>query len=252
MEKTLEVRWFFPKFPSSAIEHWFELKCPGKLIQKLETREDWYIYPQHDLLKRSLEHLSYSSDPESINLKLRDITSDRKDAAITQSTRAGVLNCISSHLLPPEGDSNLELKLRQQKLGTHQFNRPKFTHYCEGNIEQWCKFSQQELEKFNLEIDVATMTWIGVRKKRKQKIERGVKSELTRLTLASNLLSDREYNWWTIAFEMTQDESGERSPSHFKEVIERTCQTYPEPRLLAVNSYSYSRWLLKHNSTMPS
>ena len=214
MEKTLEVRWFFKELPPTIVEHWFKFECPGKLIEKLEARKDWYACQQHHVLKRSLEHLSYLLDRESVNLKLRQ--------------------------------GNLELKLRQQ-IETHQFDRLQHSYRPKGNIEQWCKFSQQELEELNFNPNLDKIVWIGVEKERIQKIESGVKSELTRLKLDR----DREHRWWTIAFEMTQNDSNMRSYSRFQEIVERACKIYPKPQLLATNSYGYSRWLLESDRTIP-
>ena len=220
MEKTLEVRWFFKELPPTVVEHWFKFKCPGKFVHEIEIRKDWYACQQHYDLRRSLKHLSRSLDRESINFKSRE--------------------------------GNLELKLRQQKLGTHQLYLPQHSYCCEGNIEQWCKFSQQELKELNFNHDTDKIAWIGVEKERQQKVERGVKSELTKLRLDRDRLINSKHRWWTIAFEMSQNESDRRSYSYFTQVVEQACETYPEPQLLATNSYSYSHWLLESDRTIPS
>ena len=216
MEKTLEVRWFFKGFPSTTIEHWFKFECPGKLVN-VEVRKDKYVIQPYNSWARSLEPFANSLDAGSINLKLRN--------------------------------GSLELKLRQQQLETYRFNCRQYSHFGRGNIEQWYKFSQQELKKLNFDPQFNDIVLIGVEKKRQQKIERGVKSELTKLGLDS----DRPTNcqrWWTIAFEMTQNDGARRSLAHFKEVIEQACKTYPQSQLLATNSYGYSSWLLKGDRTI--
>ena len=236
MEKTLEVRWFFEGLSPTIVEDWFKFECPGKLVREVEKRKDWYACQQHSDWQQSLEHLSPSLDPKSINLKLRD-------RAVEEFSQ-------NSYCEGNQGD--LELKLRQEKLGTHQFARSKHSLRCEGNIEQWCKFSQKELEKLNFRPDFPKITWVGVEKERRKRIERDVKSELTKLKLDRDGVIDCKSCWWTIAFEMTQKNGDGRSLDRFKEVVEQACKTCPEPQLLAINSYGYSHWLLERNFTILS
>ena len=210
METTLEVRWFVQGIPPAAVQHWFNFECSGKLLGKLETREDLYACFQSDRLHDFARFSSQQLIPEAVNLKLRQ--------------------------------GNLELKLRQQEFGNHRFSQVKHLHTCEGKVEQWHKFDRQELKDFSLlngdlpnELD-----WVSVHKERKQKIEQGVKSELTRLKI------NRQY-WWSVAFEMTQEHS-EQKDSCFEKVVKRACQTYAGSELLAINSYGYSQWLLRFSA----
>lgn len=206
METTLEVRWFLRGMPPAVVQRWFRLECPGKMLEKTEVRKDWYACQQSDyfdLLKRFSSHVL---NREEINLKLRQ--------------------------------GNLELKLRQQNFGTYGFGHLKQSHTCTGKVEQWCKLNEQKLRDFALTIDsLGKIGWIGIEKEREQKIDRGVKSELTWLKIDGD-------RWWTVAFEMTQDRDRQRD-SCFKEVVENACQTYYGPKLSASNSYGYSHWLLE-------
>ena len=213
METTLEVRWFFEGMPPAVVQHWFRLECPGKRLETTEIRKDWYaaIDRKHlDLLKKCLSNVL---SREQVNLKLRQ--------------------------------ENLELKLRQQEFGTYRFSSSK-PRPCDGKIEQWCKLDEEELLNFALPPNLQHETdWIGVEKEREQKIEQGVKSELTWLKI------DRE-SWWTIAFEMTRNKFDKQQDSRFQNVVERACQAYYGPQLLATNSFGYSHWLLESvPQTMP-
>ena len=128
-------------------------------------------------------------------------------------------------------EGNLELKLRQQQLETEKFGN------WQGKIEQWSKLSKPELEQLLIAPPVKK-DWIQVIKERKQKIQHNVKSELTRLSIDRN-------SWYSIAFEMPQDNSDEQLP-HFKQIVNdcalsafKTLQLFPQ------NSYSYSQWIEK-------
>ena len=99
MEKTLEVRWFFQGMPSSIVQRWFRLQCPGKLFET-QTRTDWYAHRPRECLDQLTKLKKFSSwelEPDGINLKLRQ--------------------------------SKLELKLRQQHFGVQQFSYPQ-TSLC--------------------------------------------------------------------------------------------------------------------------
>ena len=208
METTLEVRWFVRGMPPAVVQRWFKFECPGKLLDKSETREDWYVYQKHDYLNELCKFSSRQLNRGEINLKLRQ--------------------------------GNLELKLRQQEFGIHGFGHLKKSPICEGKVEQWCKFDEQELKGFSLPArDLLPETsWISVDKEREQKIEQGVESELTCLRINND-------RWWSIAFEMTQKNQDLQQDSRFKERVEKACQNYYGPKLSATNSYGYSRWLLE-------
>lgn len=203
MESTLEVRWFVRGKPSAAEQHWFESDCLGESLG-WEKRQDWYAYFPQSCLDELTNCLDRQFKPQEINLKLRQ--------------------------------GNLELKLRQQKSEIG-IDRSKDSYTCQGKIEQWHKFTPPELNQFGLLPNklLDRLDWMGVYKERQQKIERGVKSELTYLKV------DRQH-WWSLAFEMTQSDRGNNSC--FEEVV-ATCQKYCKPNLSAVNSYGYSEWLLK-------
>ena len=213
MESTLEVRWFFKGIPPAVVQHWFRLECPGKLLGTTEIRKDCYASIDREHLDLLPKFLSNVLSREEVNLKLRQ--------------------------------GNVELKLRQQEFGIHRFSSSKSrTH--EGKVEQWCKLSEDELLNFPLPANLLHETdWIDVDKEREQKIAQGVKSELTWL----KTINER---WWTIAFEMSQNKD-EPQDSCFQNVVEKACQTYSGPELLADNSFGYSYWLLESVlQTMPN
>ena len=212
METTLEVRWFIPGTLPKSVQKWFRLKCLGDLLEEEpETREDLYTC-------QTPEEIAYfKAIAQNIN----------NDAAINLKLREG----------------KLELKLRQNVLKNQRFGNFQDATVWQGNIEQWCKFSEQELTKIGLSISnlITKNNWISVYKKREQKLEQGVKSELTQLRISSNY-------WWSVAFEMSIDTNEylhyDCFQSVFKTVINCSCKTYDEPQLLTKNSYGYSRWLL--------
>ena len=203
--ETIEVRWYAKGKPPPTVQHWFEFECLGKSLG-LESRRDCYAYCQPNLLDKIARFSNRALNREEINLKLRQ--------------------------------GNLELKLRQQ-FGIHEFGHQHNSHICEGKIEQWCKYSQQELKDSNLlDRDLLNqLNWISVDKKREQKTEQDVTSELTCLKI------DREC-WWTVAFEMNHDIHQRRQEEYFKQIVQRACKTYSGPKLLAIDSYGYSQWLL--------
>jgi hypothetical protein len=205
METTLEVRWFFEGMPPAVVQHWFRLECPGKRLETSEIRKDWYAAIDREHLNLLTKCLSNALSRQQVNLKLRQ--------------------------------KNLELKLRQQEFGTYRFSSSK-PRTCEGKIEQWCKLGEEELLNFALPNLQHEIDWIGVEKEREQKIEQGVKSELTWLKI------DREC-WWTVAFEMTRNKFDKQQDSRFQNVVERACQAYYGPQLLATNSFGYSQWLVE-------
>ena len=208
MEATLEVRWYVKGRPPATVKRWFEFECPGKLLDNLEIRKDWYACFQPDQLSKFVNFSKRALNREEVNLKLRQ--------------------------------GNLELKLRKQEFGSHRFSCLQDEKTCEGKVEQWCKFGERELKESNLVTSdlLNKLDWVGVDKKREQKIEQGVKSELSCLEI------EREY-WWTIAFEANHDIYDGQNNSCFEEVVSRACQTYSGSKLSAINSYGYSKWLLE-------
>ncbi|WP_319420625.1 hypothetical protein [Pleurocapsa sp. FMAR1] len=216
METTLEVRWFVRGVPPAVVQRWFRLECPGKLLEKLDTRKDWYACQQKTFVDKIGRFSSRALNRDEVNFKLRQ--------------------------------GNPELKLRQQEFGTYGFGHQKRSpsldaaqsFICEGKVEQWCKFGEQELKDptFTAYDLLSETEWIGIDKERRQKIEQGVASELTCLKINNE-------PWWSIAFELTQNNDDRQQDACFKEVVERACQTYCGPKLSATNSYGYSRWLLE-------
>lgn len=194
METTLEVRWFIEGIPPVEVQNWFKNKCSGKFLGQPEIREDRYFCGYRDLEQFIKIPPSYSS--EEINLKLRG--------------------------------GNLELKLRQQQLGTKKFGS------WEGKIEQWSKLSESELKQLLISHPVEKC-WIEVVKEREQKIEQKVKSELTRLSINSN-------SWWSVAFEMPLNNSDGQLP-HFRRIVNDCADTLETLELSSQNSYSYSHWI---------
>jgi hypothetical protein len=213
METTLEVRWFINGSPPLTVQHWFKFDCPGELFNEKqpEIRKDWYCSQNWHNLERLTKFLAIakSQEQEDFNLKLRE-------------------------------GQHLELKWRKQQLGTEKFGNFSDSAIWQGNIEQWCKLSQKELVDCDLSISnlVPENTWIPVDKKREQKREQGITSELTLLNFNNDF-------WWSIAFEMAYNLQQKQPYNCFKKFIDRACQNYSGPQLLKKNSFSYSHWLLK-------
>ena len=206
MESTLEVRWYVKGNPPAAVRYWFEFECPGKLLG-VETRKDWYAYFQQHRIDKFARFSDRPLNREEVNLKLRQ--------------------------------GKLELKLRQQEFGTYRFTHARKSPVCEGKVEQWCKFKEEELNNSTPTNNLLDeVEWTKVEKERAQKIERGVQSELTYLKI------DREC-WWSIAFEMTLNDFGIPQDNCFQEVIDRALKSYCGAKLSAINSFGYSKWLLK-------
>ncbi|HEY9772040.1 MAG TPA: hypothetical protein V6C71_26645 [Coleofasciculaceae cyanobacterium] len=204
METTLELRWFVAGMPSVVVQRWFKLECPGELLEDEPDRED--LYAEQNLPSDRLKACLFRTvDPEAVNLKLRQ--------------------------------GNLELKLRQQELGIYQFGQIDDSAIWSGKIEQWCKYSQQDLQDSNLlTADLVNQTsWLSVHKRREQKTYRNVKIELTDLKVKSD-------RWWSIAFEMALDSKNQLSEQHLREVVEQAARSYQGAKLLSHNSYSYSSW----------
>ena len=76
-------------------------------------------------------------------------------------------------------------------------------------------------------------------KKREQRLELGVESELTWLRVNSD-------RWWSVAFEMTKNSKEKHQVNIFKQVVDRASQTYCGPKLSVDNSYSYGCWISKY------
>lgn len=206
METTLEVRWFFRGIPPASVQRWFRLKCPGKLLGKSEKRKDLYALLKQEHFDSLARFLTRRLSREQVNLKFRQ--------------------------------GNLELKIEQQELGIYRFSHSQQSLICEGKVEQWCKSDRQMLD-LALPTNLLQETeWIAVDKEREQKIEQGVKSELTWLKCNRKC-------WWTIAFEMISNESDGQQNSCFQNVVNRACQTYSGSKLLSTNSFGYSQWLLE-------
>ncbi len=209
METTLEVRWFVRGMPPAVVQRWFKLECPGDLLEEEpETREDLYACRTPENINKFSAIASNITNPIAINLKLRE--------------------------------GNLELKLRQDEWNNRQFGDLKNSAIWWGNIEQWYKLTEKELNESGLSVPnlIPKTNWIPVHKKREQRIEADVKSELTWLRSNGDC-------WWSVAFEMKKNSNDREKEHYFKKVIDRACQTYYGPNLSADNSYSYSRWLLE-------
>lgn len=208
MQTTLEVRWFIEGMPPAVVQHWFEIECPGELFPETEIREDLYFHGHiKNFHKFRLLSPNLTGD-EKFNLKSRE--------------------------------GNLELKLQQRELGTRNFNNIDGKTIWEGNIEQWCKWTIDNLDSQFYLSSIKTIPkncWISVHKKRQQRQIQDVKSELTLIRVENSL-------WWSIAFETMKDGNSRQKYSDFYQAINLACQTYCGPKLSTHNSYSYSRWLL--------
>ncbi|KST65408.1 hypothetical protein [Mastigocoleus testarum] len=209
MQKTLELRWFVKGIPPTVVRHWFEVECPGELFPQVEVREDLYFHG----------HVKNFQKFRLLNLDLR------RDEEFNLKSRQG----------------NLELKLQQQELGTRDFSNIDGKTIWKGNIEQWCKWVIDNLESefyLNSIKIIPKNYWIPVHKERQQRQIQDVKSELTLIRVENSL-------WWSIAFEMIQDEKSRQKDSYFYRAINLASQTYCGPELSTHNSYGYSRWLLQ-------
>ena len=202
MQTTLEVRWFLKGSPPAAVQHWFRFECPGHLLTpEAQTREDLYAYGNLDDYLNKFKQFAPNLTSDRINLKLRE--------------------------------GNLELKLREEQF------EDRITHYYgdriwAGRVERWRKLNLQQQESPSNEI--GDLNWIPVCKKRSQKSDRSVESELT-------LVETKDSAWWTIAFEMSTDNN--LGVDFFCEIVEQAALTYSGPKLLTEDSYSYAHWLDK-------
>ena len=203
MQTTFEVRWFLKGTPPAALHHWFESESPGELLTpKAETRED--LYACGDLKNKfsGFKELIPNLAGDGINLKLRE--------------------------------GNLELKLRGEQFGIKTFTPRNNCSIWSGKVEQWRKFDLQPLQESSSNFDLRDFNWIAVYKKRRQKSNRGVESELTELKTEGSA-------WWTIAFEMTSNNNVE--VDFFCEVVQQAAKTYSGVKLLAEDSCGYVHWL---------
>ena len=210
MQTTLEVRWFMKGTPPAAVQHWFKSNCPGQLLtSEARTREDLYacgdlkhyLNEFKELVPNFAGDWAQPSTSDRINLKLRE--------------------------------GNLELKLRTEQFGIQTFTHHYGDRLWSGRVEQWRKFNLQQLKDAAFE---RNFNWIPVYKRRWQKSDRGVESELTQLKTKGSA-------WWSIAFEMsTTDNVG---VDLFCEVVKQAGLTRSAPKLLAKDSYGYADWLDK-------
>ena len=211
MQTTFEIRWFTKGTPPAAVQHWFESECPKEMLTpKAETREDLYACGdlENNLSKFKKFVPNFAGDwaqptlRDRINLKLRE--------------------------------GNLELKLRREQFGIKTFTHHYGDRIWSGKVEQWRKFDLQQLEKAPSNFDLNSLNWIPVYKRRWQKSDRGVESELTQL-------ETRGSAWWTIAFEMATDNNA--GVNFFCEIVEQAAKTYSGPKLLVKDSCGYADWL---------
>ena len=206
MQTTLEVRWFLKGTLPAVVQHWFKSECPGQLLTpQAQTREDLYAYGNLKDYINKFKEFAPNLARDQINLKLRE--------------------------------GNLELKLRQKQFGIETLTHEKDRSIWSGRVEQWCKLSQQQSKDAASSFDLTDINWISVSKKRLQKSDRDVQSELT-------LLETNNSAWWSIAFEMPQSDNNVRV-NFFREVVEQAAKTYSGPKLLAANSCGYADWLDK-------
>lgn len=242
MKTTLEVRWFVKGMPPAVVQRWFRLECPGKLLEEEpETREDLYAYKEGDRLSQHRTIPSFAHQNSGGNVTNIEPQFAFDEFPRLQSSPLPYFEYLS-HLVDYEEvnlklrQDKLELKLRQQELGVEQFGEVNHQAIWTGNIERWCKLSEDELKAFNTKFASSSteLDWISVYKCRQQKLSRGVASELTRLKV-------NHESWWSIAFEMSQNSHNSQG-AEFKQVVEQAAQNYYGPKLLASNSYGYSSW----------
>ena len=206
MQTTLEVRWFLKGIPPAAVQHWFKFECPGQLLTpEGKTRKDLYAYGDLDEYLQEFTQFAPNLARDRLNLKFRE--------------------------------GNLELKLRAEQFGIQTFTARGDRSIWSGRVEQWRKFNLQQLENAASLCDRRNLNWICVYKKRLQKSDRGVNSELT-------FVETKGRAWWTIAFEMTQEDNNIEL-NFFREVVEQAALTYSGSKLLAEDSYGYAHWLDK-------
>lgn len=222
MQTTLEVRWFLEGIFPATVERWFRFECPGQLLTlEAETRKDLYACGNlENYLNEFKEALDFAGDWAQPTLY-----AERYPQGIGYPLGRDRIN-----LKLREG--NLELKLREE-FGIQTFTA-RGDRIWSGRVEQWRKFNLQQENTVFDRYD-GDISWIPVYKKRLQKRNRGVESELTQLETKNSA-------WWTIAFEMPTDNN--LGANFFCEVV-KAALTYSELKLLAENSYGYADWLNK-------
>ncbi len=125
----------------------------------------------------------------------------------------------------------LEVKWRKAELGIQRFD-PSW----EGEVEQWLKWSCEDPTQQSI-IPAAVVgkgPWIGVKKRRTQRLYQGISCELTQLEV-------RNHVWWSTAFEMVAEDYNQMD--HFKGIVSQVSKTYQGSKLIAENSFAYPRWL---------
>jgi hypothetical protein len=145
--------------------------------------------------------------------------------------------------------SQLEIKWRQQQLGTVHF-----LNGSEGQVEQWIKWTC---------LDPATNTlltaegrlegpWISVLKIRSQRkykvsteqsfVEVPVNESIDQgCTLELTELSVKDKSWWSLSFEAFGANSSLKD--NLQLVANQVIQSYPGTALQSQDSYAYPKWL---------
>jgi hypothetical protein len=177
-------------------------------------------------------------------------------------------NCLIEPLQPPEERSDiylyspesdfmgiklrqgrLEVKWRKAELGTVYFGK-----FAEGKAQKWGKWfcCDSTQESFQPKTVLDKPSWVSVEKMRylqlyqfipnsspapvstQESIDNGCSVELTQLVI-------RDRIWWSLAFEASGEEAC--MMDNLQATAYRVFNTYPESKLLAVNSYAYPTWL---------
>lgn len=126
---------------------------------------------------------------------------------------------------------SLEVKWRKAELGSLRFGNA-----WEGKVEKWLKWickdsDQQSIMPADI---VGKKVWVVVKKKRVQRLYNGMAYELTQLNVQND-------NWWSIAFEMTADNTHQMD--NFKRVVSDVSKTYRGQQLVVDSSFAYPHWL---------
>lgn len=200
---SLEMRWFLLRSLPAGVERWFREQLPATELSPEDSREDIYLCPPLH---------------ESYGIKLR---SDR-----------------------------LEIKWRESAAPFHG------AHNVEGQVERWLKWSWKD----DLEVAAAgtlgfgfpSGPWCAIKKKRWQRkyawngrtfmaapwrpmLTVGAAIEMTKLEVDGR--KDGTVLVESFAPDRPQQEK------LLAAAVEYLWRDWPEPRLEAIQSYGYSRWL---------
>lgn len=82
---------------------------------------------------------------------------------------------------------------------------------------------------------VGKKPWVAVKKKRSQRLYKGIMFELTQLSVQND-------DWWSIAFEGAEENTNRLDS--FVNIVSEVSQNHQGLELLFDSSYAYPRWFL--------